>query len=152
MRRRSFPPPFDRTMVPSSAAGNACTEMAAEPAQLHSRDDERLLIRAAELAERGWCRDALARDRDGRQVEPWTVGACRWSPLGALLRAWYEWGGEGIDPFVAAYISLALATGGRVAEWSAAPWRTQRHVVRAFAHAREFLPQAREQRRSLRAG
>lgn len=107
--------------------------------------DEELLVRAAELVARGWCQKALAADEKGRQVEPWCEGACRWSPLGALTRAWYEGRGQGREPFETAYGSLALATGGRLEEWNAAPWRTKRHVLSAFARARAYLPQAREQ-------
>jgi hypothetical protein len=126
--------------------------MAAQRAQLRFRDDEQLLVRARELVEQGWCQKALARDRHGRQVEPWSGAACSWSPLGALLRAWYEQGGNGIDAFGVAYLALALATGGRVAEWNAARWRTKGHVTSALARAREYLPEAREQARTVRGG
>jgi hypothetical protein len=124
--------------------------MAVEPARARLGEDARLLVRARELVGRGWCQASLAEDRYGRQVEPWSESACRWSPLGALLRAWYERGGEGIDSFAAAYLALALATGGRVAEWNAARWRTKRHVESAFGRAREYLPEARRQERELR--
>jgi hypothetical protein len=124
--------------------------MAGRRASRPLRDDEQLLVRARELVEQGWCQSALAEDQHGRQVEPWSGGACRWSPLGALLRAWYERGGNGIDAFGAAYLALALATGGRVAEWNAARWRTKRHVASALARALEYLPEAREQERILR--
>ena len=109
-----------------------------------SSDEEVLLVRAAELVGRGWCQNALAEDLHGHQVEPWSEGACRWSPLGALIRASYKNRG-GIDVFEVASAALALATGGRLEEWNAAPWRTKWHVLSAFARAQEFLPQAREQ-------
>lgn len=108
-------------------------------------NDEQLLGRAAELVGRGWSQKALAEDRHGRRVEPWSRGAGRWSPLGALIRVWCESGGEGLDVLETAYTSLSLATGGRLEEWNAAPWRTQWHVLSAFARAREFLPEARRQ-------
>jgi hypothetical protein len=107
--------------------------------------DEQLLARAAELVRRGWCQKALAEDRHGRQVEPWSGGATRWSPLGALLGVWHERGSEGLESFETAYTSLCLATGGRLEEWNAAPWRTQWHVLSAFTRARENLPEARRQ-------
>jgi hypothetical protein len=110
--------------------------------------DEELLRRAARLVAGGWCRQSLAEDRRGRRVEPWSESACRWSPLGALARLWFERGGGGLDAFETAYTSLALATGGRLEEWNAAPWRTKWHVLRAFARAQEFLPEAREQVRA----
>jgi hypothetical protein len=55
--------------------------------------------------------------------------------------------GTELEVFEAAYAALALATGGRPEEWNAARWRTQRHVLRAFAHAREYLPEAWRQLR-----
>jgi hypothetical protein len=106
-------------------------------------EDMQLLERAAELVAFGWCQRALAYDRDGRQVEPWREDARSWSPLGALLTAWYEDPGAGKDAFEAAYTALALATGGRLEEWNAARWRTRQHVLSAFFRAHEYLPPAR---------
>jgi hypothetical protein len=116
---------------------------AAESPHDRFQNDEQLLVRAAELVERGWCRSVLAEDQHGRQVEPWTDSARRWSPVGALLRAWHEGGGSRIDEFDAAYLALALATGGRVAEWNSAGGRTQWHAVSALRRARKYLPEAR---------
>jgi hypothetical protein len=103
---------------------------------------ERLLAEAAELIAGGWSQRALARDRDGREVEPWSERACRWSPLGALTKVWHERRGVELEVFEAAYAALALATGGRPEEWNAARWRSKRHVLRAFVRAREYLPEA----------
>jgi hypothetical protein len=107
-------------------------------------EDEQLLVRAGELVARGWCRRALAEDRHGRPVPPWSDSACRWSPLGALTRIWHDGPGSELRAFEVAYAALALATGGRLEEWNAAPWRTEWHVHSAFARAREFLPQTRQ--------
>jgi hypothetical protein len=109
-----------------------------------------LLVRAAELIERGWCQQALAEDEQGRQVEPWSETACRWSPLGALTRVWHERRGAELDRFETAYAALALATGGHVEEWNAARWRTKWHVLSAFARAPEYLPEARRERARAR--
>lgn len=105
-------------------------------------EDLQLLERGAELIARGWCQRALARDRAGRQVEPWSESAESWSPLGALLTAWYESKDPSRDAFEAAYTALALATGGRVEEWNGARWRTQRHVRSAFFRAHGHLADA----------
>lgn len=105
--------------------------------------DERLLTQARELVRGGWCRSGLAMDRDGRQVEPWSAEACSWSPLGALMAAWFG-SAEGHEPFRVAYTALALATGGRLEEWNAARWRTQRHVLNAFIRAHVSLSQVRK--------
>jgi len=116
---------------------------ATEPAGRPPASTDRLLARAAELIDRGWCRNALAEDRRGRQVEPWSESACRWSALGALLAAWRERRGEEADTLAVAYAALAEATGGRVTEWNAADWRTQRHVASAFHRARASVREAR---------
>jgi hypothetical protein len=107
-------------------------------------NEEELLRRAARLVVGGWCQKGLAEDRNGRRVEPWSEDACRWSPLGALARLWFEQGGGRLEAFETAYTSLALATGGRLEEWNAAPWRTKWHVLQAFSRAHDFLPEARE--------
>lgn len=113
-----------------------------------SPEDLQLLERGADLIVRGWCQGALARDAVGREVEPWSETAASWSPLGALLAAWYESTCASREAFEAAYAALALATGGRVEEWNSERWRTQRHVRSAFfrahgdltAAARRFVP------------
>jgi hypothetical protein len=126
------------------------TESSRNPEATHRPppNAEQLLAGAAELIARGWCQHALAEDREGRQVEPWSGSACRWSPLGALTRVWHERRGVEVEVFEVAYGALALATGGRPEEWNAARWRTKRHVLRAFARARQCLPQAWRQIRS----
>jgi hypothetical protein len=106
---------------------------------------EQLLTAAGELIAAGWCQNTLAEDRSGRAVEPWSEDACCWSPLGALTRVWHERRGVELDVFEAAYAALALATGGRPEEWNAARWRTKRHVLRAFARARDYLPEVWQQ-------
>jgi hypothetical protein len=102
---------------------------------------ERLLADAGALIAGGWCQRALARDRAGREVEPWSARACQWSPLGALTKVWHDRRGVELEVFEAAYAALALATGGRPEEWNAARWRSKRHVVRAFTRARDYLPE-----------
>jgi hypothetical protein len=96
---------------------------------------------------RGWCRGALAESADGRPVAPWSRRACRWSPLGALTRAWLEAPVGRPEDLRAAYAALAIVTGGRPDEWNAASWRTRWHVLSAFGRARLALPDAREQTR-----
>ncbi|MFL5931539.1 MAG: hypothetical protein ACJ75P_09800 [Gaiellaceae bacterium] len=110
--------------------------------RLAPRSAELLLEDAAALIAAGWSQRALARDADGREVEPWSDAACAWSPLGAMTNVWHESRGDELEVFETAYAALALATGGRPEEWNAARWRTQRHVVSAFSRARGFLPEA----------
>jgi hypothetical protein len=70
------------------------------------------------------------------------MSARRWSPLGALLRTWYESPSADAEAFRIAYTALANATGGRLEEWNAARWRTRRHVLNAFGRARIYVPAA----------
>ena len=106
-------------------------------------DDELLLARARDLVATGWCQVGLAQDRNGRQVEPWRSAARSWSPLGALLAALYLGSDGSLDSFRIAYTCLALATGGRLEAWNAERWRTQQHVLSAFARARDLVPSVR---------
>jgi hypothetical protein len=100
----------------------------------------RLLEESGLFVTRGWCQGSLAIDDDGRRVEPWSPSARRWSPLGALLRAWYESPSADAEAFRIAYTALASATGGRLEEWNAARWRAKRHVLNAFGRARTYVP------------
>ncbi len=106
-------------------------------------DDEQFLARARDLVERGWCQVGLARDSNGRQVEPWRSCARSWSPLGALLAALYAGSDGSLDSFRIAYTCLALATGGRLEAWNAERWRTQQHVLSAFTRSRDLVPSVR---------
>jgi len=47
----------------------------------------KLLRRAAELVEQGWCKRAAARDEAGRSVSPLSLSAVRWCLTGAVERA-----------------------------------------------------------------
>jgi hypothetical protein len=46
-----------------------------------------LLIRARGFIERGWCRDALALDAEGKRVRPRSDRAVAWCAHGALIAA-----------------------------------------------------------------
>jgi hypothetical protein len=113
---------------------------ARDPQRTSRGEGLRLLDESASLVARGWCQGVLAVDDDGRRVEPWSRSARRWSPLGALLRTWYESPNADADAFRIAYAALAGATGGRLEEWNAARWRTRRHVLNAFGRARIYVP------------
>jgi hypothetical protein len=105
------------------------------------REAVRLLDRAAELIVDGWCQGSPARDEHGRQVEPWSGRAYRWSALGALAAAWFESRGT-FEGFLSAHRSLSVATGGHLDEWNDRRWRTKRHVLSAFGRARAWLPES----------
>lgn len=69
-----------------------------------------LLIRARGFVERGWCRDALARDADGKEVDPKSERAVAWCMFGALRMA-----GMPCLPFARSYPAfrfLEAAIGG----------------------------------------
>jgi hypothetical protein len=110
----------------------------------------RLLEESRLLIARGWCQGALAIDEDSRRVEPWSTSARRWSPLGPLLRAWYESPSADAEAFRIAYTALANATGGRLEEWNAARWRARRHVLNAFGRARAYVPSGASRTRVTR--
>jgi hypothetical protein len=107
-------------------------------------DEEWLLGRAAELVCSGWCQGALARDRHGREVEPWSDSAHRWSLLGAVLAAWLSSERSKAD-FLSAESALSRAVSGHVEEWNDAPWRTRTHVLSALRRAPLWLHQGRSE-------
>lgn len=48
---------------------------------------EQILLEAAVLVERGWCKGANARDKNGKQVSPTDPAACAWCMVGAVFKA-----------------------------------------------------------------
>jgi hypothetical protein len=59
--------------------------------------DAKVLRRAAELVEMGWCQHAPARDADGNEVSPTRFAAIAWDWAGAVERAHCEI--HHVDPF-----------------------------------------------------
>jgi hypothetical protein len=80
-----------------------------------TRDREILAKARALIAERGWCQRALARDRNGRMVDPLSDEAAEFCPHGAIVRA-AGWDQSGLK---AAYTRLRLALDGEpVGRWA----------------------------------
>ena len=102
---------------------------------------ERLLAEAAARIVVGWCQKpgGGCATSSGRALERERLPLV--APRGAAF-VWFETAAERLDAFATAYTALALATGGRLEEWNAAPWRTKARA-RAFARAQSFGRSAR---------
>ncbi len=70
-------------------------------------DTTRLLIEARGFIERGWCKETMARDAEGRAVDPRSLHAVRWCEYGAIVAAGAKWG-DVSDP---AFLRLKKAAG-----------------------------------------
>ncbi len=57
---------------------------------LHPAMHQKLLLRAAELVERGWTRGTAARDADGQKVRSTSPQATAWCVVSAMGRALCE--------------------------------------------------------------
>lgn len=96
-----------------------------------------VLLKAAELVERGWCQGTGAKNGAGREVSTTGRAAVCWCAEGALGRAAH--GCEDHDFYAAknallrALPSLVLS----IPEWNDAPGRTQAEVVAALRAAAE---------------
>ena len=88
----------------------------------------------------GWCRGALARDRDGRPVFPRGSAAAAWSLLGAVAASYDCGTPEWADCFARLRRALGAPPGDAsarwLAEWNDDPSRTQADAV-AVAEAVE---------------
>jgi hypothetical protein len=101
------------------------------------------MIVARERVVAGWCQGAVARDGDGRAVDPRSLDARRWSMLGALLAGW---NGGPVADLGRAVNSLRASTGQSPLEvWNDRPERTQQEVVAAFERAIASLDGGREE-------
>jgi hypothetical protein len=61
------------------------------------RDALQIIDQAIAYLERGWCRGAIAVDKDGKEVDRLSGDAVKWSPMGALCRAALDRGHD--DPW-----------------------------------------------------
>ncbi len=109
----------------------------------------RLLVAAKRLIERGWCTGVDARDRAGREVEPWDERAARWSLLGAIVavleREAKERGETPIEELAAALYALAaVIETDSLADWNDQPDRDQGEVLDALSTAAEQYSPWRE--------
>lgn len=101
-----------------------------------------VLLKAAVLVERGWCRGEMARDARGNKVSPISDAAVCWCALGAAKSA-----ADGrIHPYTHARDALHAHLFSQpdsgdgpdpVTVWNDAPDRTQAEVVAALRAAAE---------------
>jgi len=90
-----------------------------------------ILLRAAELVERGWCQEAYARDAKGREVASSDPVACCYCPVGAIRAA------AGIYGKSEALKALRDLLDRSAVAWNDAPGRMQAEVVEALRRAAE---------------
>jgi hypothetical protein len=103
---------------------------------------EQMLSDAHGLIVSGWCQGAGAVDEMGRQIEPSSAFARRWSAPGALERIWRRSGGdqdEVLQAFERANLALAAAVRDVPQRWNDDPGRTRDEVLFALARAHRFL-------------
>ena len=99
---------------------------------------ERWLGEAYDLVERGWCQGASAQNAAGQTVDPASASACRWSPAGALMRAWRLSDADvevGLHALQLASLALTAATNEIPKTWNDAPRRTHREALEAILDA-----------------
>lgn len=110
-----------------------------------------ILRRAHSLVDFGWCQRADATDAMCEPVHPWSVRACRWSLLGALVAAiGIPKAGEAESDAVVAELRVALLAVGEIVsdpsleQWNDHPTRTQADVLAMLAAARSHLSASRD--------
>ena len=89
--------------------------------------DAKVLRRAAEIVDQGWCQDFLALDEHENAVDVQSPRAVRWCALGASILAGKQMGSDGWRAFHEA--SRTTPTGDRLTIWNNAPGRTADEVA-----------------------
>jgi hypothetical protein len=103
---------------------------------------EQMLSDAYELVVSGWCQGAGAMDEMGREIEPSSAFARRWSAAGALERVWRRSRAdqdEALQAFERANLALAAAVKDVPQRWNDQPGRTHADVLLALNRAHRFL-------------
>jgi hypothetical protein len=100
-----------------------------------------VLLRAAELVEKGWTQGAYARDANGQVVTTSSPNAVTFCASGAVFRADYDLnaGGARSDTFDAFAALYGKDTGisDALAQWNDQPGRTVAEVAARFRKAAE---------------
>jgi hypothetical protein len=92
------------------------------------------LLAAADLVDRGWCRNRIAMDGFGKPCEPHDPKACRWCVMGAIRGASRD-GGEANEARRALRNHLQLSATVSVPDWNDRSNRTQAEVSAALRAA-----------------
>jgi hypothetical protein len=103
---------------------------------------EQMLCEAYELVLSGWCQGTDAQDELGRDIEPSSAFARRWSAAGALERVWRRMAGDddlGIEAFGRANLALAGTVRGVPRKWNDSEERTRDDVLIALGQARALV-------------
>ncbi len=100
----------------------------------------KVLTRAAEIVEDGWCQDYSALDREGVEVSAEDARATRWCLHGAISRAFHELTGRtdmnSIHEATAGPVARAISPFGLSgAAYNDAPGRTQDEVTAKLREA-----------------
>ena len=95
--------------------------------------DAKVLRRAAEIVEQGWCQGALARDERGVGVGLNSPRAAAWCAVGAFKLAMHELGCARIP--CRSWDSAEAACGGSAVRFNNAPERTADEVAAALREA-----------------
>jgi hypothetical protein len=99
---------------------------------------ESMLSDAYELVLSGWCQGAAAEDELGRQIEPSSAFARRWSAPGALERVWRRADGDApliLNAYERACHALASTVRDAPQRWNDAAERRLDEVLDALALA-----------------
>jgi len=97
-----------------------------------------ILQGARRLIEMGWCQGAMARDADGRAVDPGSPTAIQFDPLGAIERAVLDlFRGDGrylVQNYYKGFFAIAsgLHTRAAIALWNDDPARRKEDILARF--------------------
>lgn len=86
-----------------------------------------ILQRAKARIERGWCKQILAKDQDGANVEAKSLEACTWCLEGALEAEGVEAYNETIPLNI--FLRNLLGTDRSLYQWNDDPRRTKQEVL-----------------------
>lgn len=85
--------------------------------------DTAILARTKTLLQQGWCKNALAKDKDGHFVMPEADTATEWCLIGGIVRAAHD---LGFDNHKGAFASIsALIPNGWISEYNNSHSKTE---------------------------
>jgi len=111
-------------------------------------DAKQIVVDAITYIERGWCQDALAKNKHGNSVYVMAEEACEWCMMGAIIRStmdklkpesWAEY--ENVADNVVQVVSqhIELDCGLSIDQYNDSAYRTQAEVVEKLRIVAEEL-------------
>ena len=97
--------------------------------------EKEILLEAAKLIRKGWCKEVTAKDNLGEPTHPWSAQAIRFCAMGAIQRACFNKGGFSDKPL---YARVRRYIGEEsIADWNDSIGQSAENVVKTLEKVAE---------------